>query len=134
MHAPAPEKSRSARLMAAVAACIALSGNLSANQSANAADECPAPRSATGTERPAPIGKPGPELADTPIEYEADGMEATRDGNYLLKGDVLIKQGERTLKTSNARFDAKTQSFDVDDELEYADPDMKVSGTSAPVD
>ncbi|HJY40252.1 MAG TPA: putative LPS assembly protein LptD, partial [Steroidobacteraceae bacterium] len=126
MHAPALEKSRSPRLMAAIAACIALS--------ANAADECPAPIKATGTARPSPAAKPGPELSDTPIEYEADGVEATRDGEYLLKGDVQIKQGERTLKTSNARYDSKTQSFDVEDEVEYADPEMKVSGTSAQVD
>ncbi|HEX4972304.1 MAG TPA: LPS assembly protein LptD [Steroidobacteraceae bacterium] len=127
MHAPAPERSRSARLMAAIAACIALS--------ANAADECPAPVKATGTARPSPASKAGPELRDTPIEYEAaDGIEATRDGEYLLKGDVLIKQGERTLKTSNARYDSKTQSFDVEEEVEYADPEVKVSGTSAQVD
>jgi len=130
MHAPAPEKSRSARLTAAVAACIALSANVSAS----AADECPAPTRATGTERPLPVSKPGPELGDTPIEYEADGIEATRDGEYVLKGDVQIKQGERTLNTSNARFDSKTQSISVDDDLEYADPDMKVSGSSAQVD
>jgi LPS-assembly protein len=126
MHALAPAKSRSARLMAAIAACIALS--------ANAAEECPAPTKATGTARPAPPKKPGPELGDMPIEYDADGVEATRDGEWLLNGDVLIKQGDRTLKTSNARYDSKTQSFSVDDDVEYADPDMKVSGSSAQVD
>jgi LPS-assembly protein len=126
MHAPAPEKSRSARLMAAVAACIALS--------ANAAEECPAPTKATGTSQPSPAKKPAADLGDAPIEYEADGLEATRDGEWLLNGDVLIRQGERTLKTSNARYDSKTQSFSVDDDVDYADPDMKVSGSSAQVD
>jgi LPS-assembly protein len=126
MHAPAPEKSRSARLMAAVAACIALS--------ANAAEECPAPTKATGASHPSPAKEPAADLGDTPIEYEADGLEATRDGEWLLNGDVLIRQGDRTLKTSNARYDSKTQSFSVDDDVEYADPDMKVSGTSAQVD
>jgi LPS-assembly protein len=123
MHAPGPQKS--ALLAAAIAACIAFS---------SAAEECPAPVRATGTARPASPAKPEPALGDTPIEYEADGLEATRDGEMLLKGDVLIRQGERTLKTRNARYDSQAQSFDVDDEVEYTDPNLKVSGTSAHVD
>src|SRR4030095_7501681 len=138
MHAPAPENSnleragshsvpraRNARLIAAIAACIALSA---------AAEECPAPVKATGAARPATASKPGPELSDTPIEYEADGVEATRDGEMLLKGDVLIKQGERTLKTRNARYNSQSQSFNVDEDADHADQELKVSGTSAQVD
>jgi LPS-assembly protein len=112
--------------MAAVAACIALS--------ANAAEECPAPTTATGASRPSPAKKPAADLGDTPIEYEADGLEGTRDGELLLNGDVLIRQGDRTIKTSNARINTETHGFSVDDELEYAAPDMKVSGTSAQID
>lgn len=113
--------------MAAVAACIALS--------ANAAEQCPAPTKATGASHPSPAKKPGPDLSDVPIEYEAaDGLEATRDGEWLLNGDVLIRQGERTIKTRNARYDSKAQNFTVDDAVEYSDPDMKVSGTSAQIE
>lgn len=119
-------RARSARLMAAIAACITLS--------AAAAEECPAPQRPSGTARPAPVPKPGPELGDTPIEYETDGLEATRDGQWLLKGDVLIKQGERTLKTRDAHYDRRAQSFSVDEDVEYTDPDLKVSGTSAQLD
>ncbi len=53
---------------------------------------------------------------------------------WLLQGDVLIKQGERTLKTRNAKYDSEAQSFSVDEDVEYADPNLKVSGTSASVD
>ena len=131
MHAPGPEKSarlparRSALLAAAVAACVAFGA---------AADECPAPVRPTGTARPTAPSQSEPALADTPIEYEADGLEATRDGEMLLKGDVLIRQGERTLKTRNAKYDSQSQSFSVDDAVEYSDPNLKVSGTSAHVD
>jgi LPS-assembly protein len=112
--------------MAAVAACIALS--------ANAAEECPAPTTATGASHPAPR-KPATDLGDVPVEYEAsDGLEATLDGEWLLNGDVLIRQGERTIRTRNARYDSKAQNFTVDDAVEYSDPDMKVSGTSAQVE
>lgn len=120
-------RARNARLIAAIAACIALS--------AAAAEECPAPVRATGTKRPAAAPKPAADLSETPVEFEAEGgVDATRDGEMLLKGDVLIKQGERTIKTRDARYDSQAQSFSVDNEVEYADPDMKVSGTSAQVD
>jgi LPS-assembly protein len=137
MHEPAPEKTdreragshslpraRSASLIAAVAVCIALSA---------AADECPAPERPGGAAPPVPA-KPRPELGDTPFEIEAESVEATRDGEMLLKGDVLVRQGERTLKTRNAHYDSQSQSFSVDEDVEYADPDLEVSGTSAKVD
>ena len=85
MHAPGPEKSlvarapRSTLLVAAIAACLACSA---------AAEDVPQPLRATGTARPAPRSNPRLRLADTPIEYEADGLDATRDGEWLLKGDV----------------------------------------------
>jgi len=88
---------------------------------------------ASGTARPAAREQPQTALGDTPIEYEADGVEATRDGEYLLQGDVLMKQGERTLKTRNAKYNSQEQSFEVDEAVEYADPELKVSGTSAEV-
>lgn len=123
MHPPGPEKC--SLLAAAIAACIAFNA---------AADECPAPVRPTGTARPAAAVEPATALGDMPIEYEADGLEATRDGEMLLKGDVLIRQGERTLKTRNARYDSKAQSFSIDDQVEYSDPNLKVSGTSARID
>src|SRR5688572_1288159 len=131
MHAPGPEKSlvarapRSTPLVAAIAACLACSA---------AAEECPQPLRATGTARPAPPEQSATPIADTPIEYEAAGLEATRDGEWLLQGDVVIKQGERTLTTSNAKFNAQEQSFSVDEDVEYTDPNLKVSGSSARVD
>src|SRR5262245_16580245 len=131
MQAPGPEKSllgrtrRSTVVMAAIAACLAGSA---------VAQDCPQPVRASGVGRPAPSTQSAPDLADTPIEYEADGVEATRDGKMLLQGDVLIQQGERTLKTRNAEYDSESQSFSVDEKVEYADPNLKVSGTSAQVD
>src|SRR6188474_35800 len=138
MHAPGPEKSirerarhstLSTAIIAAIAACLA--GSATAAEDENS---CPAPVRASGTARPAAREQPQTALGDTPIEYEADGVEATRDGEYLLQGDVLIKQGERTLKTRNAKYNSQEQSFEVDEAVEYADPDLTVSGTSAEVD
>jgi LPS-assembly protein len=75
-----------------------------------------------------------PPSADPPFEYSASGLDAPRAGEWLLQGDVVIKQGERTLKTSNAKFNAQEQSFSVDEDVEYSDPNLRVSGSSARVD
>jgi LPS-assembly protein len=134
MQAPGPEKSirerarRSTLLVTAIAACLA--GNAAAEDE----NTCPAPVRASGTARPAAREQPETNLSEIPIEYEADGVEATRDGEWLLQGDVLIKQGDRTLKTRNAKYNSVEQSFEVDEDVEYADPNLKVSGTSAEVD
>ena len=122
MHAPGPEKSlvarapRSTPLVAAIAACLACSA---------AAEECPQPLRATGTARPAPL-----QQSATPTRRYADRirgrrLEATRDGEWLLQGDVLIKQGERTLKTRNAKYNAQEQSFSVDEDVEYCRPESQ---------
>lgn len=68
------------------------------------------------------------------IDFEADSLEATRDGEMLLKGDVVIRQGERRLETRDAVYDSRTQSFRVDQGVEYSDPALRVSGTGAHVD
>ena len=65
------------------------------------------------------------------IQLEMDTFEATRDGQWNLKGDVSISQGDRTLKTSDATYDPKSQSFSTESGVSYADPAMKVEGTSA---
>ncbi|MGH8176816.1 MAG: LPS-assembly protein LptD [Steroidobacter sp.] len=74
------------------------------------------------------------DYADQEIQFESDGLEATRDGEMLLKGDVLITQGARQLKTRDAIYDSRTQSFKVDNGVEYSDPNLKVTGEGAHVD
>ncbi len=92
------------------------------------AEDCPQPVVAAADKSSATAP------ADEPIEFESDGLEATRDGEMLLKGDVLIKQGERRIKTRDAIYNTQTQSFKVDNDVEYSDPNLKVTGAGAHVD
>lgn len=71
---------------------------------------------------------------DAPIEIESDSVEAVKDGAALLKGDVLISQGSRRVKTRDATYDAQTEQFSTDSPVEYSDPRLKVSGEGAVVD
>jgi len=139
MRAPALKKSTNSRracdripdALAAFAAFVSI-GAIGAGADA---DECPQPASqaaAARTSAAAPDQAAAP--ADTPIDFEADAMEGTLDGQLLLKGEVLIKQGERTLKTRDATYDSQSQSVSVEQDVEYSDPNLKVSGTSAHLD
>jgi LPS-assembly protein len=110
--------------LAAIAAFTALGAG---------AEDCPAPGKPAADAR-SPSLPPAATPAETPIDFEAEGMEATRDGKMLLQGEVLIKQGERTIKTRDAAYDSESQSFSVDDDVEYSDPNLRVSGSSAHVD
>jgi LPS-assembly protein len=66
-----------------------------------------------------------------PLQVESDGLDAARDGEWLLKGEVTVTQGDRKLITRDATYDPQTQSIDVQNGVEYADPDLKVRGSGA---
>jgi LPS-assembly protein len=65
---------------------------------------------------------------------EADSSETARDGSTKLHGDVDIRQGQRHLHTRDATFNAATQTFQVEGDVDYSDPNLQVSGSGAHVD
>jgi LPS-assembly protein len=117
MHAPA--------LSRMIAATLAATAALRAD-----AGDCPAPESRIGLPAPTPQRDATP-VEEQEIDFVADSMEATQDGEIRLNGPVVIEQGDRRLKTSNAIYNDTTQSFKVDEPVEYADPELTVSGESA---
>jgi LPS-assembly protein len=132
MHSPVLKRSTNGRrrckpIPDAIAAFAALAAVTASGQ------ECPQPAKQAVAAR-SPVASEEPQLADIPIDVQADGMEATRDGKMLMQGDVLLTQGDRTLKTRNATYDTENQSISVDEDVEYSDPNLKVSGSSAHVD
>ncbi|HEX7115314.1 MAG TPA: LPS assembly protein LptD [Steroidobacter sp.] len=77
---------------------------------------------------------PRQDLASAEIEFQADSLEATREGPIELKGEVVISQGDRKLRTRDALYDPVKQDFTISSPVEYSDPNLKVSGRSAHVD
>ena len=71
---------------------------------------------------------------DGAIHVDADSWEAARDGTSTLRGNVEIHQGDRVLHTREATYDAATQTFQVDGDVDYSDPNLQVSGSAAHVD
>ncbi len=71
---------------------------------------------------------------DTPIHIDSAGFEGTRAGDWDLKGDVTITQGERQLKTRDATYNPESQTFTTQNSAEYIDPTLKVRGSGAQFD
>jgi LPS-assembly protein len=91
---------------------------------------CPEPSQPTDTDAPAV----SPIDPNTPIAIESDSAEATPDGQLLLKGEVTINQGPRTIKTRDALYDQNSGEFSVENGVDFVDPSLKIRGSGAHVD
>lgn len=142
MHRTATPLTSLSIAIAAVLATASLSGTASAADPANASEpaaqeapKCPAPNAAgtaSGSQRRE--AKPPPAPLPEDVEFEADGVEGTRDGELKLTGKVEIRQGERLIETRDATYNPADESFQVDHGVEYSDGAVKVRGEGAHVD
>ncbi len=97
-----------------------------------AADECvwpepPAPAAVTAPSADEVVVK-GPD--ELPIEIRSGGGEVTREGDAKLTGGVTIVQGDRELSAGSATYDASERHFDVEGDVEYRSPDIRLKGGS----
>lgn len=116
---PAPLRPTLARILAA-----ALLGGPPA---AWGAGECPPaepPEPAASTTAEAPAAD------DDRIQIESEGAEISRTGDATLLGHVTVRQGARTLSAETASYEAATQSFKVEGDVEYRDPDVRIRGST----
>jgi LPS-assembly protein len=109
-----------------------LSTSMATVSVAMGADECPGSRFAEAA-RPSPAPAPAPP-EDSEIKLEVDSFDAARTGQWQLNGDVTLSQGDRQLKTRDATFDPNSETLTTSNAVEYADPNVKVQGSSAQFD
>ena len=134
MHGPGPEKSlRSHEHRAATQSLSRQSPHACALQR-QLPHECPA--AACGRTRhraPAPRLQQ-PATRRSPTRRSSSRPTASRrraTARWLLQGDVLITAGRADAEDARCRRTTRrTQSFNVDEDVEYADPNLKVSGSS----
>jgi len=69
----------------------------------------------------------------TPIQVDSDSAEA-RQGEVKLKGDVTIRQGNRTINTNDATYNTVTNEFTVEHGVELSDPNLRIRGAGAHLD
>lgn len=145
MHRTATPLTSLSIAIAAVLAAASLSSTASAAEPeanpANTAEpaaesqtpKCPAPnREATATSQRRDATPPAELPQD--IEFEADGLEGTREGELKLNGKVEIRQGERRIHTRDATYNPQDESFQVDQGVEYNDGQVTVRGEGAHID
>ena len=93
---------------------------------------CPAPNTEASTSRRRESQAPAQLPED--VEFEADGVEGTREGELKLTGKVEIRQGERRIETRDATYNPQDESFRVDQGVQYTDGQVTVRGAGAHID
>ena len=80
---------------------------------------------------PAPPSQPSAPVADAPVNAEADRASYGESGWAELRGNVVIRQGDRTLHTERARVNQDIALFGEGARLQ--DSNLAMQGTSAEV-
>jgi LPS-assembly protein len=75
-----------------------------------------------------PVEQPTP--SDAPIEIESDNVDALtkQEGTLHLKGDVVVRQGNRTIKGEDVQYEAKDNSLKVEGDVQFEDPVARITG------
>ncbi len=92
------------------------------------ADECLWPTYADLPAAAAPaadgVTVKGPD--ELPVQVKSGGAEVTREGDAKLTGGVTIVQGERELSAESATYDASDRRFEVEGDVEFRSPDVRL--------
>jgi LPS-assembly protein len=95
-----------------------------------AAQECVWPQPEALSAAPAPAGDgvsiKGPD--ELPVQVTSGGAELTRDGDAKLTDGVVVRQGDRELSAQSATYDASERSFEVEGDVEFRSPDLRLKG------
>jgi len=97
-----------------------------------AAEDCEWP-AATDAPPPPAAGADGIAVADPaklPIKVTSGGAEVTRQGDATLRDGVVVEQGDRRLSARSATYEAATERFDVEGDVEYSAPNLRLKGAS----
>jgi len=93
-------------------------------------DPCPQPDEAVKDRRPvaAPASKVDPGTLPTTID--GDHMEYTVDGNMVLSGNVVMKQGDREIHADHLEVNPTDRTAKMEGGVEFSAPALKVRGNS----
>lgn len=96
------------------------------------AEECPWP---AAEPLAAPAGPSGGDAAGDPDEQPIEvrsggGAEVSRQGDAKLTGGVTIVQGDRQVTAESATYDAAARRFEVEGDVEFRSPELRLKGAS----
>jgi len=67
---------------------------------------------------------------ELPVQVKSGGAEVTREGDAQLTGGVTIVQGARELSAESATYDASERRFEVEGDVEFRSPDLRLKGAT----
>jgi LPS-assembly protein len=90
---------------------------------------CPEPAPADASPS---LPAPGTEPVDDRVIIEADDEEFSFDanGNAVLSGNVVARQGDKVIRADRLEYDAKNGRFKLTGAVEFSGPALKVRGSS----
>jgi LPS-assembly protein len=97
-----------------------------------AAEECPwpPPDASPAAVQPAADGADTEDQQELPVQVTSGGAELSRDGDAKLTDGVVIRHGAREVSAQSATYDASERRFEVEGDVEYRSPDLRVKGGS----
>ena len=87
----------------------------------------PAGPTAPGTQGSRPSAPEKPPAAAGKVSIESDSMVGV-NGLLTLKGHVVLRQGDRTIKANQLEYDRKSNSLSTQGGIDYTDPVAHVTG------
>jgi LPS-assembly protein len=75
-----------------------------------------------------PEGTPAKRPDELPVQVKSGSAEMTREGDAKLTGGVAISQGDREVTAESATYDASERRFEVEGNVEYRSPDIRLKG------
>ena len=89
--------------------------------------DCPQPRTAE-----VDLPKPAADDPATPVTIEADDNDFTFDvnGNAVLSGNVVMRQGDKVIRADRLEYNAKSGQAKLTGAVEFSSPVLKVRGSS----
>jgi LPS-assembly protein len=95
------------------------------------ADEpvCPAPAVVTGAPPP-PAIRTDPSKEPVTLDFDDKNFTADVNGNVVASGNVVMRQGDRKIRTDHIEYDAQTSKAKLEGGIEYTDPQLIVRGNS----
>ena len=81
-----------------------------------------------GTRAADGIDVKGPD--ELPMQIKSGHAEMTREGDAKLTGGVTISQGDREVTAESATYDATERRFEVEGDVEFRSPELRLKGGS----
>ena len=75
-----------------------------------------------------PEGTPAKSRDELPVQVKSGSAEMTREGDAKLTGGVAISQGDREVTAESATYDASERRFEVEGNVEYRSPEVRLKG------